>query len=70
MKTLERKITREQAQLLFDLPDDGINVYRLRLVPASDDFGRPSDAVPFETELELREFMDWANKGWLANEAW
>jgi hypothetical protein len=70
METLEREITREQAQLLFNLPDDGVKVYRLRLVPALNDTGKEQEASPFETEQELAEFMGWANREWLAHEAW
>jgi hypothetical protein len=34
MGTLERKITREQAQLLFDDIDTNATLFYLRLVPA------------------------------------
>lgn len=57
MITLEREISREQAKLLFDLPDDGVCTYELRLVPKVYDSATRPMAQPFETEQEADEFV-------------
>ncbi|MDR3314869.1 MAG: hypothetical protein LBS98_00075 [Coriobacteriales bacterium] len=70
MEALEREITREQAQLLFSLPDDGIKTYQLVLIPTPGDAGEEQVAAPFETEQELTEFVRNANQKWLTYETW
>jgi hypothetical protein len=66
VKLVERPVTREQAELLFDM-DGSVPVYpryRLVLMSAND------EAEPFKTEEEVAEFMQWANQKWLENESW
>jgi hypothetical protein len=65
-KQIERDVTREQAELLFNM-DSSIprcSKYRLILVPTND------EVEPFETEAEVSEFLMWANQKWLSNETW
>jgi hypothetical protein len=65
-KLVERPVTREQAELLFDM-DGSIPVYpQYRLVLMSDN----DEVEPFKTEKEVTEFMQWANQKWLENESW
>jgi hypothetical protein len=56
MKPLEREITREQAKLLFDLPDDGVYLYELTLVPKNGRAVASPEIAPFDSEQEAEEF--------------
>jgi hypothetical protein len=58
MKTLEREITREQAQLLFDIDSTMIaSKYRLILKPEI-------AAEPFESEQEAMDWIEAATAEW------
>jgi hypothetical protein len=62
----ERPVTREQAELLFDI-DESLPVYpqyRLVLMSAN------NEVEPFETEEEVAEFVRLANRKWLEDEPW
>jgi hypothetical protein len=63
----EKYVTREQAELLFDI-DDSVPVhsrYRLVLMPTNNE-----EAEPFATDAEVAEFLRWANQKWLQNDSW
>jgi hypothetical protein len=69
MAAIEREITREQAKLLFDLPDDGVYLYELRLVPKVGRMLEQSSIEPFATEQEAEDFTARFSKR-LINAAW
>jgi hypothetical protein len=71
MKVLERKITREQAQLLFDDVEGDVSAYVLRLIPLTeqattysrngieyDDRTTEHDAMEFIGSLSGRLFSE------------
>jgi hypothetical protein len=58
MKTLEKKITREQAALLFDVNEAPAAAYYLRLVPITAD---STASCEFELFANDAEATDWAD---------
>jgi hypothetical protein len=62
MKTLERKITREQAQLLFDVQDDSALQYYLRLVPVDELGYETAKGGAFQTDDEALQWIARAGR--------
>jgi hypothetical protein len=58
MGILEKQITREQAQLLFDVSDADATLYYLRLIPIYHAEDAESEYTLFADD---REVTDWAD---------